>query len=157
MGDKTEMKYYKISSGSGKAEQALVAFDSALIHAGISNYNLVRVSSILPPGAEEKTEIELSEGSLLPTAYGTITSDISGDRIASAVAIGFPSDESKVGVIMEFEGHCSKEQAEATVRQMTIEAMRNHGIEMKQIIVSGVDTVVEYGCGSCISAVAMWD
>lgn len=150
------MKYYKISSGSGKADQTLVAFDLALIHAGISNYNLLRVSSILPPGAKEATEIGLPEGSLLPTAYGTIVSDIPGDRIASAVAIGFPCDESKVGVIMEYEGHCSKEQAETSVRQMTIEAMRNHGIEMKHIIVSGVDAVVENGCASCISAVAMW-
>ncbi|MDE5931842.1 MAG: arginine decarboxylase, pyruvoyl-dependent [Lachnospiraceae bacterium] len=151
-----ELKYYKIGSGVGVADQALVAFDSALIHAGISNYNLLRVSSILPPGAKEAAAIGLSEGSLLPTAYGTITSDIPGDRIASAVAIGFPCDKSKVGVIMEFEGHCSKEQAEETVRRMTMEAMRNHDIQMERIVVSGVDAVVENGCASCISAVAMW-
>lgn len=151
-----ELKYYKISSGVGRAEKALVAFDAAMIQAGIANYNLLKISSILPPGVKESTGIGLPEGSLLPTAYGTITSDIPGDRIASAVAIGFPCDKSKVGVIMEFEGHCSKAQAEETVRQMTVEAMHNHGIEIEQVIVSSVDAVVENSCTSCISAVTMW-
>ena len=39
---------YRLSSGTGTSPHELVAFDNALLSAGISNYNLLKVSSILP-------------------------------------------------------------------------------------------------------------
>jgi arginine decarboxylase len=41
-----------ISSGIGSGPTKLAAFDSALNHAGIANYNLIKLSSIVPPGTE---------------------------------------------------------------------------------------------------------
>jgi arginine decarboxylase len=38
--------------GSGEGATPLNSFDAALLDAGIGNLNLVRVSSILPPGAQ---------------------------------------------------------------------------------------------------------
>lgn len=42
----------EIASGVGTGATALAAFDGALIAAGVANYNLIRLSSVIPPGTE---------------------------------------------------------------------------------------------------------
>lgn len=44
----------QIAPGTGKAHTKLAAFDAALHDAGVSNYNLIRLSSIIPPGSTIK-------------------------------------------------------------------------------------------------------
>ena len=44
------MKKIVLVAGTGVAQTELAAFDSALAACGIENYNLVRLSSVLPPG-----------------------------------------------------------------------------------------------------------
>lgn len=148
---------YKLSSGIGKSKYELVAFDSALIHAQIANYNLLRVSSILPIGAKYEEELDKKEGSALLVAYATISSNVKGDVIASAVSVAIPKDKECVGVIMEYSGHCSKEVAEEIVRKMAEIAIQNHGIEVEEIKSSAMGAVVEdEDYVSVISAVALW-
>ena len=148
---------FKISSGAAAAKQELVAFDKALIAAGIANYNLLRVSSILPIGCAQADRIDKKEGSALLVAFGSHSSNIPGETIVSAVGIGMPKDEKQVGVIMEFAGVSTAAIAEETVRQMVCDAMENHGIECKDILISAVETNVMPGqYASVISAVALW-
>ncbi len=45
------MKIY-ISSGRGTGPTSLSAFDAALNEAGVANYNLIRLSSIIPPDSK---------------------------------------------------------------------------------------------------------
>jgi arginine decarboxylase len=45
----------QIASGTGKGHTKLAAFDAALHEAGVANYNLIKLSSIIPPGAIIKT------------------------------------------------------------------------------------------------------
>ena len=40
-----------LTKGAGAGPTTLAAFDSALFHAGIANYNLMRLSSVIPPHA----------------------------------------------------------------------------------------------------------
>ena len=47
----------QVASGTGTGPTKLAAFDAALNAAGLANYNLVRLSSIIPP----KSEITVSE------------------------------------------------------------------------------------------------
>jgi arginine decarboxylase len=42
----------EIVSGVGRARTELAAFDAALVDAGIANYNLITLSSVIPAGAE---------------------------------------------------------------------------------------------------------
>jgi arginine decarboxylase len=42
----------QLVSGAGSARTQLAAFDAALVDAGISNYNLITLSSVIPAGAE---------------------------------------------------------------------------------------------------------
>jgi len=41
-----------VSRGTGEGPTPLAAFDKALLAAGVENYNLIRLSSVIPPGAE---------------------------------------------------------------------------------------------------------
>jgi len=67
-----------ISKGKGASENGLPSFDRALLDAGVGNYNLVRLSSILPAGCKwidaKDIASHIKEGSLLPTAYSTMKS-----------------------------------------------------------------------------------
>lgn len=45
------MKIY-VTSGQGTGSTKLSAFDAALHNAGIANYNLIRLSSVIPVGSE---------------------------------------------------------------------------------------------------------
>lgn len=149
--------HFHISSGAGHSKHALVAFDNALIQAKISNYNLLRVSSILPIKCRQEETISLPFGSLLPTAYATISSSEPHAQIAAAVAVGIPLHDSDIGVIMEYSAPCTAQEAEETVRSMVEEAMINHNIPFKTILSSSIDgTVPEGEHLSLISAIAMW-
>lgn len=149
---------YMISSGIGKDQKyELVAFDNALGNAKLANYNLLRVSSILPSNCVKQDTVKVKEGSPLLVAYGTYTSNRPNVTIASAVSIGIPKDKNSVGVIMEYSGECCAEEAERMVCEMARRAMINHKIEVEEIISSSMEGFVEGGeFVSVISAVAMW-
>lgn len=149
---------YMISSGIGKDQNyKLVAFDSALRNAKLANYNLLRVSSILPSNCTKEDIVKVKEGSPLLVAYGTYTSNKKNTTIASAVSIGIPKDKNSVGVIMEYSGECRAEEAESIVCEMARRAMMNHKIEVDEIVSSSIEGVVEgEEFVSVISAVAMW-
>ena len=55
-----------VTSGTGDGPTALAAFDAALLHAGVAHYNLIALSSIIPPGSV----IERSAYRAPPDAYG---------------------------------------------------------------------------------------
>lgn len=148
---------FMISSGVGEAEEKLLSFDNALIDAGISNYNLLKVSSILPIGCEQAEYISLREGSALLTAYGTFSSNVPGETIASAVGVGIPRQPGEIGVIMEYAGICNKKHAEELVCKMVREAMENHGISCDEVMSSSIEkTILEKEFATVISAVALW-
>lgn len=143
-----------IVAATAEAEHGLTAFDAALLKAGIGNVNLVRLSSILPPGCkEEKNGIDFPPGAFVPTAYGAICSEKKGELISAAVGIGFSEDS--FGVIMEHSGNCDAETARAKVEAMLREAFANRNLELKGIKIKSVEHRVEKS-GAAIAAVALW-
>ena len=144
---------FTMVAGASEGLVELNAFDGALMKAGVANVNLVRISSILPPSAEFVDKIEFPPGSLVPTAYGTVASGNKGEKIAAAVSIGFSEDT--FGVIMEFAGCCSKEEAEEKVRQMAVEAFKMRGMPLVKVLAKGVEHTVDH-CGAAFAAVVLW-
>lgn len=150
-----------ISSGKGSSVNGLPSFDKALLEAGVGNYNLVRLSSILPANCKwidiKDITSHIEEGSLLPTAYSTITSDIEGDVIVSTIGVGIPVDKSHVGVIMEYSTkNVTEEKALETLHSMIVEAFAVRGWELeatKEISISDKVTVggVKHTTFCCIS------
>ena len=99
----TPTKYF-MACGSAEGVTELNAFDAALLRAGVGDTNLVRVSSILPPGCEEMAPPPLPPGALVPAAYASVTSAVPGEVITAAVAVAIPEDEGRPGLIMEHHG-----------------------------------------------------
>jgi len=144
---------YTLVAGAAEAEKELNAFDRALLNAGVGNVNLLRVSSILPPGAKYSPDFQAPPGSLIPIAYGSLTSKKPGVLIAAAVAVGVGSEG--FGVIMEFAGYCGKEEAEENVREMVEEAFQYRGIKLEELKVIGIEHKV-VSCGCVFAGVPLW-
>ncbi len=146
-------KKFFVTAGSAEGKNPLNAFDNALLKGGIGNLNLMRVTSILPPGVEYCPETTIPPGSLVPTAYGYIISDEPGELIAAAVGVGFSKDS--FGVIMEYSGKCSKEEVEKTIESMVREAFETRGIELMGFKIAAVEHRVEK-IGCALAAVPLW-
>lgn len=143
--------------GSSEGHTRLNAFDNALLNAGVGDTNLMRMSSILPPGAGQRdiNDIDLPAGGLIPLAYASIDSTTPGRYISSAVAVGIPEDESEPGVIMEFEDHSRLDNVESIVRQMVIDAFEYRKRKLKEIRSIGIEHKVE-NCASTFAAAVLW-
>lgn len=146
-----------IRTSIGKSTHRLGAFDDALLKAGIGNYNLIKVSSILPPQCVLRKEITLEKGALLPSAYASICSSDIGTTISAAVAVGIPIDSSMNGVIMEHSTIGSKTETEKTVRTYVKQAMLARNLVIKEIIsVSTEVTVTSNEIYCTFATVSMW-
>jgi arginine decarboxylase len=135
------------TAGRAEGSTPLNAFDNALLAAGIGNINLIKVSSILPPEVPVMELPKIKPGALIPTAYAAVTSETPGELIAAAVGYAVPDDPAKNGVIMEFHGHATREEAERAIRGMLDEAFRVRGEAVKEMKVFAVEHTVErIGC-----------
>jgi arginine decarboxylase len=111
------------------------------------------VSSILPPGTVYEPGLTIPPGSLVPTAYGYITSDVPGEIISAAVGVGFSKDT--FGLIMEHAGKCLEEEARQKVENMLREAFAARDMSLSEImIVSCTHQTEKIGCS--LAAVPMW-
>lgn len=147
-------KYFLVA-GYAEGSTPLNAFDHALIKAGIGNTNLVRMSSILPPGAARIAPVVLPYGALIPAAYADETSDIVGTELAAAVACGVPDDPALPGVIMEHHLHGSEKLCREQVRQKVEEAFATRGYKLASVELASAAGVVQR-VGSAVAAVVLW-
>src|SRR5262249_61424437 len=121
------------TAGTAEGGTPLTAFDNALLAAGIGNINLVRISSILPPGVELVPLPRIKPGAIVPTAFAAQTSEVPGEVIAAAVGWARPEDPTKNGVIMEFHDKATKAEAERMIVQMLEEAFRIRGQRIRDM------------------------
>src|SRR5712691_8663878 len=89
------------TAGTAEGSTPLNAFDNALIAAGIGNINLVKISSILPPGVDLVPLPKVKLGAVVPTANAAMNSEARGDVVAAAVGWRRAEDATENGVIME--------------------------------------------------------
>lgn len=148
----TPQKYF-LTASCAEGNTSLTAFDQALLAGKIGNLNLVRVSSILPPGAQYCPGMVIPEGSLVPVAYGYIISETPGELISAAVGVGVALNS--FGVIMEFAGRCTQTEARNKIQEMIEEAFTVRKIELVDIKITSVEHRVEK-IGCALAAVPMW-
>lgn len=147
---------YILVSGIGNDKFQLVSFDKALYASRIANYNLVKVSSILPSMCKEETTVTARQGSILFTAYASISSSKSG-KIAAAVGVGLPQQHDEVGVIMEYSCMDCKEVAVQRVKEMIQKSMELRGSKIQEVKIESIEANVTDGIFStAIAALAMW-
>ena len=148
---------YCLVKGAAEGRTRLNAFDKALLEAGVGDTNLMRMSSILPPAAEENSinDIVLPRGGLIPLAYATIDGTTPGRLISAAIAVGIPEDDREPGVIMEFEDHAPLSNVEEIVRQMVVDGFEYRNRKLKEIKSCGIEHKVER-CGAVFAAAVLW-
>ncbi len=148
--------HYFLVFGASEGFTPLNAFDGALLSAGIGDTNLVKMSSIVPPRCQQISPVRLPAGSLVPTAYASITSDVPGELISSAVAVALPKEPHYPGLIMEYSARGSRAEIEETVRRMALEGMRLRMREIKDLQSIAVEHRVQK-VGATLAAVVLWD
>ncbi len=150
-------RHFFFATGSSEGATPLNAFDAALLKSGIGNTNLIKISSILPPNCQLMDHPpSIEPGKLIPVAYGTIFSDIPGEKIAAGVAVAIPEDPALPGVIMEYSSRGHKEEIETIVRGMAEEAFRVRNFPLKKILSRAVDYVSK-GSGAVFAGVVLWE
>lgn len=146
-----------LTSGIGRGTTKLNAFDNALLNAGIGNFNLSKISSIIPPNAkiiyltkDNQEELLPKIGSIVPIVYSCICGERAG-RYAAVLAIGIPKNYKKHnGLIFEFAGkNITKEKAQKHSERMLQEAFKSRNLQMGEVKFVGIDFVVkkEIICG----------
>ena len=114
-----------ISAGKGQGKTLLSAFDSALFDAGVSNYNLLTLSSIIPPTTIIKQQkyktLDEEYGHKLYVVMSENRSRESGRFIGAA--IGWCQEEDGRGVFVEH--HFTENSEEAVRSQLEKEVRRS--------------------------------
>lgn len=118
-----------LAEGSSEGLTPLTAFDNALREAGIDNLNLMRVSSIMPKEARFGAKPDLPVGTLVPTVYTQIASNVPGEIISAVIGAGKGADG---GVLMEYHHRGRADDAEEVVQKMIEEGFARRGWELQE-------------------------
>lgn len=116
----------RITAGSGWGRTTMAAFDSALRSAGVADHNLVRLSSVIPPGAqvsrcEPDQQLRGEFGDILYCVYAAAYATERGDDAWAGVGWSRVMDGSDRGLFVEHTGH-SEEQVNSMI-QMSLADM----------------------------------
>jgi arginine decarboxylase len=116
------MKIY-VKGAIGKGPTTLAAFDSALVQTGTANFNLVRLSSVIPPKSEVVVTDEIPElpgewGDRLYLVYAEMRTEVRNEE--AWAGIGWVLDpETGKGLFVEHEG-----RSEQKVRQDITDSLK---------------------------------
>lgn len=117
-----------IGTGIGTASTTLGAFDSALYAAGIANYNLLQLSSVIPPNTELTVHDGEVPAEVMPGGWGdrlyVVMAEIRVDtpNEEAWAGIGWVQDPvTKKGLFVEHEGK-SEQKVRRDIKQ-SLEAL----------------------------------
>jgi arginine decarboxylase len=132
----------QIAKGAGSGPTELAAFDQALIDAGVANYNLLYLSSVMPPGSDiiEVDKAQDLGGDWGDKLYVVMAQQRTMQRNQEAWAgIGWVQDPvTKKGLFVEHEGH-SEAEVRADIKSTLGSLTKNRGIDFGpvQMVVNG--------------------
>lgn len=122
-----------LSSGIGSGPTKLAAFDSALNHAGIANYNLIRLSSVIPPNTE------IVEGETIAGIWGdrlyVVMAEMRVDtpNTEAWAGVGWVQEkESGKGLFVEHEGN-SEQTVVQDIKQSLTALMATRNVDFGEI------------------------
>ena len=103
------------TAGVGVHKEKLTSFEMALRDAGIAQHNLVRVSSIFPPGCEivsrEEGVAMLRPGQVVFCVLSEAATNEPSRRVGSSVGLALPAEGSRYGYISEHHAFGQSETA----------------------------------------------
>ena len=118
----------RITSGTGTGPTELAAFDAALLDAGVANYNLIPLSSVIPTGSEiqegKYSTPESEYGYKLFVVLSQQETSIPGHEAWAGV--GWTQDDSGKGLFVEHHGSSEGQVKEAvSTSLLSMKASRN--------------------------------
>lgn len=97
------------TKGVGKHRYKLQSFEAALRHGGLAPFNLVRVSSILPPGCKiiprPRGLKQLEAGEIVYCVIAESQTDEPNRLTCAGVGLAQPADKTQYGYISEHHGY----------------------------------------------------
>ncbi len=103
-----------LTKGVGRHKDKLTSFEQALRNAGIAHLNLVRVSSIFPPGCKlisrEQGLKLLSPGEIVYVVLSENSTQEPHRLIAASVGVAIPKDPSQYGYLSEYHSFGETDQ-----------------------------------------------
>ncbi len=149
-----------LSSATGKGSTEMSAFDQALCNAGAANFNLIYLSSILPPGSKVIVSDRPinPEGTWGDKLYVVMaqqrTSDLNKEVWAG---IGWMQDKTDgKGLLVEHEGY-SKAAVTADIKNSLADLAKNRRHKFGPIHMKLAGTTCTDGKGVCALVVAVFE
>jgi arginine decarboxylase len=103
-----------LTKGVGVHRERLTSFEMALRDAQVAKYNLVRVSSIFPPGCQvvdrEEGLARLKPGQIVFAVLSEASTNEPSRRVAASVGLAIPNDPRHYGYISEHHAFGQSEQ-----------------------------------------------
>lgn len=134
----------KVSAGHGSGPTKLSAFDAALNNTGVANYNIIRLSSVIPPNS--KIKVNKKALTNLPGEWGDrlyvvmAEERVDTPNVEAWAGIGWVQEkETGKGLFVEHEGN-SEKSVRSDIRQSleALMATRNVDFGDIQMKVTGV-------------------
>lgn len=137
-----ERRHIYLAKSVGRGGTELAAFDAALVGAGVADFNLIRLSSVIPPKAEVVTveRCPFAEaggwGDRLYAVYAEQRTSVPGEQVWAGV--GWVQDaETGRGLFVEHEGRCEEDvRTQITASLRDLQAIR--GLDLGRIHTSVV-------------------
>jgi len=124
-------KIIKVTKGTGEGLTELAAFDKALQDAGISNYNLIYLSSVIPHGyvpVIERPTLDISEfGHRLYVVMASQTESRIGKDAWAGIGWVMAEDDKKGGLFVEHHGESEEEVKDLITKSLA--SMKSHRTE----------------------------
>ncbi len=97
------------TKGVGKHRERLTSFEAALRNAGIAPFNIVRVSSILPPEAKILPKSKglhlLTPGEIVYAVMAECSTNEPHRLIAATIGVAVPRDRAQYGYLSEYHSY----------------------------------------------------
>jgi arginine decarboxylase len=154
-----------IASAVGRGRTELSAFDAALLDAGVANFNLIRLSSVIPGGAalHRVSKCPFSDrgawGDRLYAVYAESRTSRPGEQVWAGV--GWVQDPvTGQGLFVEHEGH-DEADVRGDIAASLDDLVRNRGVDFgePQMVVDGAMCTGSPTCALviCGYATAAWN
>lgn len=128
-----------LATGIGSGPTTLSAFDAALNDAGIANYNLLRLSSVIPPDTEIVKHQNGIDPSVMPGGWGDRLYVVMAEQrvqkpnVEAWAGIGWVQEkESGKGLFVEHEG-TSEQAVRSDIKQSLTALMDTRNVDFGEI------------------------
>lgn len=148
----------RVSSGSGSGRTPLSAFDAALRDAGVSDFNLVRLSSVIPPGStvldvHGRHQITGGHGDLLYCVYAAAYAYTPEETAWAGIAWALQRNGSGAGVFVEHDAHTRRDLEWALSASIEdLSARRGGGYDMAGSVLTPVTCTGAPACAVVIAS-----